>query len=184
VIGSVANRASAGIVRTGYYATAMNKTDLTTYLNDHHAGSLAALEMLDHLVETFEGKTLGQFFKELRVEIRSDQHALENLIEKIDADESAIKKAGAWVAEKFSRAKIRVNDSADDQLGLLQALEALMLGITGKRALWTALAAAAERVPQLRALDYATLEQRATEQRDRVEAKRREVARELFSRSL
>ncbi|MEN3370018.1 MAG: hypothetical protein V7609_2161 [Verrucomicrobiota bacterium] len=158
----------------------MNKTDLTTYLNDHHAGSLAALEMVDHLIEMFESKPLGQFFRELRVEIASDRDVLENLIEKIGADESAVKKAGAWVAEKFSRAKIRVNDSADDQLGLLQALEALMLGITGKCALWTALAAASERVPQLRALDYATLERRAIEQRDRVEAKRREVAREVF----
>ena len=158
----------------------MNKTDLTTYLNDHHAGSLAAVEMIDHLIETFEAKALGQFFKELRLEIKSDQQILEKLIEKIGADESAIKKAGAWVAEKFSRAKIRVSDSADDQLGLLQALEALMLGITGKHALWTALAAAAERVPQLRGLDYGTLERRAIEQRDRVEAKRREVAREVF----
>lgn len=159
----------------------MNKTDLTTYLNDHHAGSLAALEMLDHLIETFEGKALGIFFRELRAEIQSDQQTLENLIEEIGIDESAVKKAGAWLAEKFSRAKIRVSDSADDQLGLLQALEALMLGITGKRALWSALAAAAERVPQLRTLDYATLERRATEQRDSVEAKRREVAREVFS---
>lgn len=158
----------------------MNKIDLTTYLNDHHAGSLAALEMLDHLIETLEGKTLGQFFNDLRVEIRSDQQTLENLIEKIGADESAVKKAGAWVAEKFSRAKIRVSDSADDQLGLLQALEALVLGITGKRALWTALAAAAEGVPELRVLDYAMLERRATEQSDRVEAKRRAVAREVF----
>jgi len=34
----------------------MNKTDLTTYLNDHHAGSLRAIEMVDHLIETFENK--------------------------------------------------------------------------------------------------------------------------------
>jgi len=32
----------------------MNKTDLTTYLNDHHAGSLGALEMIDHLIEIFK----------------------------------------------------------------------------------------------------------------------------------
>ncbi len=161
----------------------MNKTDLTTYLNDHHAGSLGAIEMVDHLVETFEDKPLGQFFKDLRTEIETDQKTLESLIEKIGAHESTIKKAGAWVAEKVSRAKIRVSDSADDQLGLLHALEALMLGITGKRALWTALAAAAERVPQLRHLDYAKLQQRATEQRNRIEEKRQEVARQVFSQT-
>ncbi len=161
----------------------MNKTDLTTYLNDHHAGSLGAIEMVDHLIETFEDKPLGQFFKDLRAEIETDQNTLSSLIEHIGADESTIKKAGAWIAEKASRAKIRVSDSAHGQLGLLHALEALMLGITGKRALWTALAAAAERVPQLRHLDYAELEQRAVEQRDRIEMKRREVARAVFSQS-
>lgn len=159
----------------------MNKRDLTTYLNDHHAGSLSAIEMLDHLIETFEGQALGKFFRDLRAEIQMDQHTLEDLMAKIGADESAVKKAGAWVAEKISRVKIRVSDSAHDQIGLLHALEALMLGITGKRALWAGLAAAAERVPQLRQLDYAKLEERAIEQRDRVEKKRRDVAREVFS---
>lgn len=161
----------------------MNKIDLTTYLNDHHAGSLGAIEMVNNLIETFQGKPLEHFFKDLRAEIETDQHTLEDLIDKIGADESAIKKAGAWVAEKVSRAKIRVSDSAGDQLGLLHALEALMLGITGKRALWTALAAAAADVAQLRQLDYAKLEQRAIKQRDRVETKRREVARQVFSQS-
>jgi hypothetical protein len=159
----------------------MNKEALTTYLNDHHAGSVAALELIDHLIETFEGKPLGQFFKDLRAEIEADQNTLEELIEKIGADESAMKKAGAWVAEKFSRSKIRVSDSADDQLGLLHALEALMLGISGKRALWIALAAASEHVPQLRLLDYANLEQRAVDQCDRCEAKRLEIARRVFT---
>jgi hypothetical protein len=161
----------------------MNTKDLTTYLNDHHAGSMGAIEMVDHLIDTFEGKPLAQFFKDLRTDIETDQQTLEDLIEKIGADESAVKKAGAWVAEKFSRAIIRVSDSADDQLGLLHALEALMLGITGKRALWTALATAAEDVPQLRPLDYAKLERRAVEQRDLVEAKRRQIAREVFRQS-
>jgi hypothetical protein len=159
----------------------MNKKDLTTYLNDHHAGSVAALELVDHLIETFEGKPLGQFFKNLRTEIEADQYTLKELIGKIGADESAIKKAGAWAAEKFSRAKIRVSDSADDELGLLHGLEALMLGINGKRALWTALAAASEHVPQLRLLDYANLEQRAVDQCDQFEAKRLEIARRVFT---
>jgi hypothetical protein len=66
-------------------------------------------------------------------------------------------------------------------MGLLHALEGLVLGITGKRGLWTALAVAADTVPQLRALDYARLQKRAAEQCDRVEAKRLEVAREVFS---
>ena len=155
--------------------------DLTTYLNDHLAGSVGGLELVDHLIETYKGKPLEQFFKDLRNEIDADQGTLQDLIEKLGEKESAVRKAGAWVAEKFSRAKIRLDDSEEGRMGLLQALEGLVLGITGKRGLWTALAAAADTVPELRELDYTRLEKRAAEQCDRVEAKRLEIAREIFS---
>jgi hypothetical protein len=159
----------------------MSRERLTIYLNDHLAGSVGALELVDHLIETYKGKPLEQFFKDLRHEIDADQDTLQDLIEKLGKKESAVRKAGAWVAEKLSRAKIRLNASEEGQMGLLHALEALVLGITGKRGLWTALAAAADTMPQLRELDYARLEKRAAEQCDRVEAKRLEVAREVFS---
>jgi hypothetical protein len=155
--------------------------DLTTYLNDHLAGSVGGLELVDHLIETYKGKPLEQFFKDLRKEIDADQGTLQDLIEKLGEKESAVRKAGVWVAEKFSRAKIRLSDSEEGRMGLLQALEGLVLGITGKRGLWTALAAAADTVPQLRELDYTRLEKRAAEQCDRVETKRLEIAREIFS---
>jgi hypothetical protein len=63
---------------------------------------------------------------------------------------------------------------------LLEALEGLALGITGKQLLWRALQSASDTTPQLRGLDYARLEQRAREQRDRVEEKRLAAAREAF----
>jgi hypothetical protein len=158
----------------------MSKEQLPIYLKDHLAGSVGALELLDHLIESYKGKPLEEFFQNLRDEIDADQDTLQDLIEKLGEKESAVRKAGAWVAEKVSRAKIRLGDSEKNQLGLLHALEGLVLGITGKRALWAALAAAADAVPQLRELDYARLQKRAAEQCDRVEAKRLEVAREVF----
>ena len=159
----------------------MNKKDLVTYLNDHHAGATGALEMLNALAKSFQGQPLELFFKNLQTEIQADFEALESLMKKIGSEGSAIKQAGAWVAEKISRAKLGASDPAADQLELFQALETLMLGITGKCALWAALAAAAEGEPALRLLDYAKLQERAVQQRDRVEAERLRVARELFS---
>jgi hypothetical protein len=159
----------------------MSKQELTVYLNDHLAGSVGALELVDHLIETYKGKALEQFFQDIRGEIDADQETLQNLIEKLGGKESSVRKAGAWVAEKLSRAKIRLGDSEAGQMGLLHALEGLVLGITGKRGLWTALAAAADTMPQLRDLDYVRLQKRAAEQCDRVEAKRLEVARKVFS---
>ena len=158
----------------------MSKEQLPIYLRDHLAGSVGALELLDHLIETYKGKPLEEFFQNLRDEIAADQDTLQDLLAKLGEKEGAVRKAGAWVAEKVSRAKIRLSDSEKNQLGLLHALEGIVLGITGKRALWTALAVITDTVPQLRQLDYARLQKRATEQCDRVEAKRLEVAREVF----
>ncbi len=128
----------------------MSKEELPLYLKDHLAGSVGALELLDHLIETHKGEPLEEFFQNLRDEIDADQETLQELIEKLGEKESAVRKAGAWLAEKLSRAKIRLSDSEKNQLGLLHALEGLVLGIIGKRALWAALAVAADAVPQLR----------------------------------
>lgn len=158
----------------------MNMEDLSSYLNDHLAGSVGALELLDRLMKIYKGKPLERFFRDLRNEIDADQETLKELIANLGEKESAVRKAGAWIVEKLSRAKIQLSETRKGELGLLLALEGLALGITGKRSLWRALSVASETVPQLRALDYAELEKRAIEQHDRVEAMRLEVAREVF----
>lgn len=154
--------------------------ELIKYLNDHLAGSVGALELLDRLIEAYEGKPLANFFQKLRADIHQDQEQLKELIQKMGVEEGAVRKAGAWIAEKLSRAKIELNESSKKDPGLFLALEALVLGITGKRSLWRALRAASQTVPQLARLDYTGLEKRAIEQCERVEAKRLEMARTVF----
>jgi hypothetical protein len=154
--------------------------NLTSYLNDHLAGSVGALELLDRLIEVYEGKPLGVFFQELRNDIHEDQEQLRSLIHEAGAEESAVRKAGAWLIEKFSRAKMPVSESSEDEMGLFLALEALALGIIGKRSLWQALQAASPEIPQLARLDYPMLEKRAVEQYERVETKRLEIARQAL----
>ena len=154
--------------------------ELTNYLNDHLAGSIGALELLDRLIDIYREKPLENFFRNLRDDIRQDQGQLKELMQKLGAEESAVRKAGAWVVEKLSRAKIGLSEPAEGGTGLLLALEELVLGITGKRSLWRALQAASRTVPQLARLDYAGLEKRAIEQCERVEAKRLEAARTAF----
>ena len=154
--------------------------NISDYLNDHLAGSVAALELLDRLVETYAGKPLERFFRELRDDIRRDQEQLEELIAKLGLKESAVRKAGAWIAEKFSRPKIDLEADSKSELGLFLALEALVLGITGKRSLWRALDAASRGMPALARLDYSGLEKRAIDQCERVEARRLEIARSVF----
>ncbi|MFZ1220056.1 MAG: hypothetical protein WAO00_12240 [Chthoniobacterales bacterium] len=154
--------------------------NLTSYLNDHLAGSVGALELLDRLIDTYKGNPLGVFFQELRNDIRADQETLQELIQQVGAEESAVRKAGAWLVEKLSRVKMPVSESSEDEMGLFLALEALALGIGGKRSLWQALQAASQARPQLARLNYTSLEKRALEQSERVEARRLEIARHVL----
>jgi hypothetical protein len=150
---------------------------LHTYLNDHLAGSVAAIELLDNLIENHSEDRFGKFFTDLRNDIHTDQEKLRDLIAKLGAKESALRKAAGWVSEKFGRAKI---GDGDDSAELLQALEGLALGITGKKLLWRSLAAIAPNFPALQGMDFAELEKRAQQQFERVETLRIEMARETF----
>ena len=150
---------------------------LHTYLNDHLAGSVAAIELLDDLIEHHSEDRFGKIFRDLRDEIEADQETLRNLIRKLGAEESAVRKAGAWLAEKFSRVKI---GDADDSAELLQALEGLALGISGKQLLWRSLAATEANFPALQGSDFSELEKRAHDQFERVEGLRMQMVREAF----
>ena len=164
------------------WAAGMKVEDLRDYLNDHLAGSVGALELLDRMIEACQGKPLERFFRDLRRDIEEDQGQLKELMAKLGVDESAVRKAGAWVAEKFSRSKIDMGEGSKGEIGIFLALEALVLGITGKRSLWRALQAASRTVPELGRLDYSGLEKRAIAQCERVEARRLEIARGVFER--
>ncbi len=76
--------------------------------------------------------------------------------------------------------KIGGKNSGAEEIGLFLSLETLVLGITGKQKLWTALTAAAETIPQLRGLDYAHLEARAVAQTAQVETHRLKLAQRVF----
>ena len=154
--------------------------DLNTYLNDHLAGSVGALELLDHLIEIRKDQAMSAFLTALRQDIDADQKILESLFHQLGEEESAMRKAGAWALEKFSRAKLQVGAEGNG-LGLLQALEGLALGITGKRSLWRTLSTVSATVTALKGLDYARLEKRAEEQFARVEAKCLELAPSALS---
>jgi hypothetical protein len=153
---------------------------LTTYLNDHLAGSVVAIELLDHLREISRGTERERLFAALRAEIDDDRAVLLGLLRQLGGKESRMRKAAAWLTEKLGEAKLRLDDPGSGELGLLEALESLGLGILGKLALWRALEAAREHVPELRKTDFVRLQSRAQTQHDRVEAERLRVARTAF----
>jgi hypothetical protein len=148
--------------------------NLHTYLRDHLAGSVGAVELLDRLIDTSQEPAFTVFFTTLREDIVADKSVLEELLQQVGGEESLVRNAGAWMLEKLSRVKLQAGQ--ENRLGLFQALETLALGIAGKRALWRNLAAAAARGENWPTLDFPLLEGRATEQFKRVEGKCLELA--------
>jgi hypothetical protein len=154
---------------------------LTTYLNDHLAGSVAALELLDQLVDLV-GPEDRELLIRLRTEIRQDQQLLKDLLQQLGDKESPLRKAAAWITEKLGELKLKFDDPGNGDLRLVEALEALGLGIQGKLSLWRALQAIAETDPLLRAVDLRRLERRALDQFDQVDRLRLHFARTALVR--
>lgn len=158
---------------------AADQGQLEIYLKDHYAGAIAALELIEHSIESHEGTSWAAFFTELQSDVKADHEQLHNLMESLGFDDSSVRNAGAWVAEKFARAKLGFSGGGEgSELRLLQTLESLALGISGKQLLWRALQAVRDSSPVLQKRDFGLLEKRAMEQLEKVEAKRLLAARE------
>jgi hypothetical protein len=154
----------------------MSRESLITYLNDHLAGSVAALELLDHLIRLQQGTASERALAAVRTEVEEDQQTLQSVLREVGGKESRVRQAAAWLTEKLGQAKLHLDDPGSGEFQVLEALETLALGIQGKAALWRALEAASVHVPQVRHLDVAALEQRAQNQFQRVEGLRLQAA--------
>ena len=158
----------------------MANESLATYLNDHLAGSVVALELLDHLEEDGAGTAEASLLAGVHADIEADRQELEAFMARLGIAVSAPRKATGWLIEMVSEIKLHLDDAGDGALRRLEALETVSLGIAGKQALWHALAAAAEGAPELNGLDYARLGQRAETQRAVVESLRLRAAQEAI----
>jgi hypothetical protein len=156
---------------------------MTTYLNDHLAGSVAAIELMDHLLAVLTNDERRAALAGVRRDIAEDQELLQEILHELGGSESGIRKAAAWVAEKIGRAKLRLDDAGSGELRLLEALETVALGIQGKLALWASLATQREDWPELKRLDFDRLRARAEDQHGRVESLRLRSARVALVRS-
>ncbi len=153
---------------------------LATYLNDHLAGAVAGLAILDYILEKSRGTPDEAILTRIQVDIEEDKEALEALIEKLDISESAFRKASAWVGEKMAELKLRFDDPSAGPFLIFESLEALSLGIEGKRSLWRMLSHTFDPETAIGSFDLETLFKRAEDQREIVEELRLAAGRQAF----
>jgi hypothetical protein len=96
----------------------------------------------------------------------------------LGVEESKMRQAGAWAAEKLGLARFVIAGGEPGGLGLVLVLEGLIIGITGKQLLWRALDAA--NLPKAEGFDFKELQRRAEEQIKRTEVERLQAARRAF----
>jgi hypothetical protein len=151
---------------------------LATYLQDHLAGAIHAIELLEAMQKRHTGDSLGDFAGALLVEIEADRSVLRDLAERAGEGSSGVKELTAWITEKVSRIKLSDQDAIS--FGTFEALEFLVLGIHGKWALWRALALLAPNNSRLQGVDFGRLRARAEMQEAQVDQRRLEIARAVF----
>ena len=155
--------------------------ELDSYLNDHLAGSVSALELIAHWVSAHKSEPLGRFFADIEAEIKADQDTLRDIMRARGIAESKVRKAGAWAAEKVGRARLMIAGDEPGSLGLVLTLEGLIMGVAGKKLLWRGLAAA--KLPQLNGYNFEELQRRAEKQIERIEVERMRAVLEVFART-
>lgn len=141
---------------------------LTTYLQDHHAGSRAGVEGFERVAESHADPGVRTAVARIGEQVREDQASLEKIMETAGASTSALKDAASWVGEKVSRLKPNERIVNRSPLSDLLELEALVMAVHGKGLLWRGLIALDDE-----RLDTAELKRLA----DRADAQREELDR-------
>ena len=152
---------------------------LSTYLNDHYAGSAAGLELAQRAAASNEGTELGTLLERLAAEIEEERAVLRSVIDAVGAEPNPAKAALAWAGEKAGRLKPNNQLSGYSPLSRLVEVEGLTMGIEGKRLLFVVLSERDD--PRLTAYDFVALAERAQRQRDELEPFRLAAAATAFA---
>jgi hypothetical protein len=158
----------------------MPDRNIRSYLNHHLAGSVAGLDALEHIEAAEKGTPMARVLSALRADSDADRRILEELMARLQVSENELEKATAWLGEKISQLRQPLSEQKGGPLHLLMTLEALELGLAGRRAMWLALSAAAQETAELQGPNYEVLAGRAEDQRLRVEKLRLDAAKKAL----
>jgi hypothetical protein len=164
-------------------AITMSTHHLGTYLNDHLAGSVAALELLTHVVEKHADLVDVQTVLSIKHDIEADRETLEALMARFGIDHKHPRKVMGWLADRVTRLKLAIDDPADHTFRAFEMIELVSVGIAGKNGLWRSLSALGGTHPALAELDYPALLARGRDQHARLETLHAALARAALTPS-
>ncbi|GAA1392285.1 hypothetical protein [Luteococcus peritonei] len=141
---------------------------VTTYLQDHHAGSSAGVEGFERVAEQHGDPEVRAAVARLAQQIREDQDSLQQIMDTVGASSSTIKDVAGWVGEKVARLKPNERIAERSPLSDVLELEALVMAVHAKGLLWKGLLAVDDE-----RLDAGQLQRLA----DRADAQREELDR-------
>jgi hypothetical protein len=151
--------------------------NLAAYLREHLTGADAAIQVVDRLRLVHAGTQEGRLFAALFDEFREERDVVRALLDEIGATPLSLKRlAGqaSGAAGQFAAGGER------GDLSLFRTLEALAVGVQGKRCMWRALQSLLgdQPIPSVRTL--AGLEAMAVRQWEAIEERRRGLVLATF----
>jgi hypothetical protein len=151
---------------------------LSIYLKDHHAAARAGTALAQRFAKSATNAVDPDEAADLAGEIADDLKTLESVMEAHGVAPSRAKDGLALAAERLARLKPNGHLLRRSQLSDVIEAETLVVGITGKEALWKTLAL----VDENGAADYDSLISRAQAQRATMAKIRDAVSERTFER--
>jgi hypothetical protein len=133
---------------------------LRTYLQGHAAGSVAGEGIATRLRDTTEDAATKDFLSGFIEDVREERRILEELLEQVD--DAGLMRRGLDVAADVAAKAGRLAEPASP--GSFADLEALAVGVWGKRLLWGTLRSLAEVDDTFRSIPVDELSDRAERQ--------------------
>jgi hypothetical protein len=152
------------------------RTLLAIYLRDHHAAGVAGARLARRTASAGELDSGNDELRRVASEIREDLIALEGIMRRLGVEPDRVKDTLSRVAERLSRMKPNGQLLRRSPLSDLLELETLVVGITGKQALWVSL----REIPSISTEELDQLLERAEGQRRIVENARLRAAKRSF----
>jgi hypothetical protein len=111
------------------------RRSVATYLREHLAGADTAIQIVHDLSDAYRGGPEGALFASLYEQFREDRGVVEKILAELGYTSRSVKRlAGRATGSALGT----VAGGAPGDLSLFRTLEALAIGVQGKRCLWRA----------------------------------------------